>query len=400
MKQVELSFQRMNEDIYRIEKVFKGEDYAWQGDWEGRVLLAFNCLYEITGREIECMHEMIARLPEKTNERLYLGREFDGELLDEQQVFGHSWYLRGLLAYDKNFGSETAMEAARSTVRHLYLPALSHFERYPMERERTGDVCGGIIGVVDQWKVTSDVGAAFACVDGLSAFFERTGDGECRRVLDVIIEKFASADFLKHSFQTHSTLSCTRGILRMYEATGEEKYLALAKKTFGIYVERGMTLTYENYNWFGREDTWTEPCAVTDSLILAVWLYRITRDEAYRTLARRIWFNGLQFCQRSNGGAGTNTCVRVGQPFLRIGRRYEAPYCCTMRYPEALLCYHQNKELFAWDGEALEEVDEYGRHFVDDRLMVEHEGVRKPIFSCRSYSEEEARALSLRVLYS
>ena len=41
-----------------------------------------------------------------------------------------------------------------------------------------------------------------------------------------------------------------------------------------------MTATYENYNWFGNghKETWTEPCAVVDSLILALELYRLTKD--------------------------------------------------------------------------------------------------------------------------
>ena len=399
MKNIELSYRRLNDEIYCIDQVFKGESYAWQGDWEGRALLAFNCLYEITGKEIDCMHEMIRRLPEKTNEKLYLGREFDGNLLDEQQVFGHSWYLRGLVAYIKNFGSKTAMDAAKSTVEHLYLPALPFFENYPLDREKTGGVCGEIVGEANGWKLTSDVGAAFASVDGLSAFYELCHKDTYRALIDAIIEKFSSVDFVKYSFQTHSTLTCTRGILRMYEITGEEKYLDLTKKNFEIYVKCGMTLTYENFNWFGREDTWTEPCAVVDSLLLALRLYRITNEERYRILARRIWWGGLQFCQRENGGAGTNTCVRIGQPILAVGRRYEAPYCCTMRYPEALLYHHKNKDLLTWNESAPEIADEFGRHFVDDRLIVEFEGKKLPIFSCNTYPKEEAEKLALKVLW-
>ena len=398
MRNIELSYQRMNDDIYRIEQVFKGDSYAWQGDWEGRALLAFNCLYEITGREICCMHEMIGQLSQKTNKKLYLGKEFDGELLDEQQIFGHSWYLRGLVAYAKNFNSEVALAAAKSTVENLYLPALPLFCKYPLEREKTGDVCGSIVGEANHWKLTSDVGAAFACVDGLSCYYELVRNENARQMIDAIIEKFSTVDVVKYSFQTHSTLTCARGILRMYEITGETKYLELAKRIFQIYIDRGMTLTYENYNWFGREDTWTEPCAVVDSLILAIGLYRITGKDDYRILARRIWFNGLQFCQRSNGGAGTNACVRVGQPFLKVGRRYEAPYCCTMRYPEGLLYYHTYKDLFHWNEAAPEGSDAFGRHFIDDKLIVEYHGNRVPIFSCNLYPKEEAEQLILRVL--
>ena len=37
------------------------------------------------------------------------------------------------------------------------------------------------------------------------------------------------------------------------------------------------TYDYSNINWFKREDTWTEPCCVIDSMILTKELYLILR---------------------------------------------------------------------------------------------------------------------------
>lgn len=399
MKNIQLNNQRLNDDIYRIEKVFKGLSYSWQGDWEGRALLAFNCHYEINGAEIPCMHQMMAELTEHTNEKLYLGNEFDGETVDEQQLSGHNWYLRGLVKYAKNFNSELAMRAAKSTVENLYFPMLSWLDRYPLEREKKeGGVSGHALNVVNGWKLSTDIGCVYMCVDGLAHYYEVTKDENVRKAIDKIIRTFRATDFVKYGFQTHTTLTCIRGILTMYKSTGDKAYLDTVCEKFELYLQHGMTLTYENFNWFGREDTWTEPCAVVDSFILSTELYKLTGKAEYLTLARRIWFNGLQFCQRSHGGAGPNTCVKVGQPILKISM-YEAPFCCTMRYAEALLEYAQNSELFAWDEKAKEIADEYGRHFVDDKLIVEYEGRKTPIFSCNTIEESKARALEVKVLY-
>ena len=155
-----------------------------------------------------------------------------------------------------------------------------------------------------------------------------------------------------------------------------------------------MTLTYENFNWFGRQDTWTEPCAVVDSFILATKLYRLTNDEEYRTLARRIWFNGLQFCQRENGGAGPNTCVTNEQRILKI-RSYEAPFCCSMRYAEGLLEYSKNSELFSWNSAAEAITDTDGRKFVDDRMIVKRGDAELPIFSCNTIPKDEAQKIEI-----
>ena len=158
-----------------------------------------------------------------------------------------------------------------------------------------------------------------------------------------------------------------------------------------------MTLTYENFNWFGREDTWTEPCAVVDSFILATELYKITKIEEYRTLARRIGFNGVQFCQREIGGVGPNSCVTKGQGVLRIVM-YEAPFCCTMRYAEGMLEYHNNRDMFLWDDAVSVVIDDFGRGFIDDKLVVGYGGKDVPIFSCNCMPEKDAKELKLTVI--
>lgn len=398
MKNIELSIQRLSEEPYQIENVFQKGEYSWPGDWEGRSLLAFACLYEITKEEIPCMHKMVNLLKQQTNEDFYFGKPFDGKIVDEQQLSGHSWYLRGLVKYAENFGGEIAEKAMRSIVSNLYLSIGEWYKKYPLERNGTGGVSGEVIGVMDGWKLSSDVGCAYMCVDGLAHYYAYTKDEKCLRFLNEVISIFTETDFVKYGFQTHTTLSCLRGILKLYETTRNQEYLDIVRDKFELYLCYGMTLTYENYNWFGKENSWTEPCAVVDSFILSTRLYKITNDEKYLTFARRIWFNGLQFCQRENGGAGPNKCVTLTQPILRISM-YEAPFCCTMRYAEGLLEYHNHQNLFTWDSTKEMEQDQFGRKFVDDRLLVECAGKILPIFSCNEIDKETVEGLELKIIF-
>ena len=398
-KNIELNYERLLTEEYSLEKLFRPADYDWPGDWEGRALLAFLCHKQIHGAEVPHLHDFFSELPRRTNDKLYFGKPFDGVTVDEQQLSGHNWYLRGLLKYSEIYGGEEAMAIAKSTVENLYLPTLKWYTHYPLERgEDAGGVSGSVTGTISGWKLSSDVGCAFMCVDGLAKYYAATKDEGVKEFLDSIIELFVSVDLCKYKLQTHTTLTCLRGILTLFVATGEERYLDIVKEKFAVYIERGMTLTYENFNWFGREDTWTEPCAVVDSFILATELYRLTDESGYKTLARRIWFNGLQFCQRANGGAGPNTCVTKGQGVLKISM-YEAPFCCTMRYAEGLLEYHDNRELFSFDGEAPTVVDGLGRRFVDDRLIVKYNGKATPIFPCHDIPESEAKEIELEVIF-
>lgn len=397
MKNIELNFKRLNDSEYALENLFQPEDYNWPGDWEGRALLAFLCHYEINKNEVPHLRAFFDKLPEKTNEYCYFGKPFDGVTVDEQQLSGHNWYLRGLLKYADDFDSEKAMEIAKSTVENLYLPAVDWYSHYPLNREKSdGGVSGEVLYEIDGWKLSSDIGCAFMCVDGLAHYYAKTADARVLSFLERVLELFVSVDLVKYKLQTHTTLTCLRGILLLYRITGDEKYLNIVKEKFDFYLKNGMTLTYENFNWFGRFDTWTEPCAVVDSFILSTELYRITDNQEYKTLARRIWFNGLQFCQRENGGAGPNSCVTTEQPVLKI-LMYEAQFCCTMRYAEGLLEYSKNSELFTWNENASVITDGQGRSFVDDKLLVKLDGKMVPIFSCNTLSESEANAICLTV---
>ena len=358
--------------MYQIDNLFRAPDYDWPGDWEGRALLAFCRLYSITGKKIPAMDQMVALLPEKTNPYGFFGAAFDSAVIDEQQLSGHSWYLRGLVAYGELFPQSVAMDYAKKTVHNLFLPALQQYHTYPTQRQdnHSGGVSGNLDGKIGNWRLSTDVGCAFIALDGLAHYYAATKDQALKPLLEAAVEKFMSLDKVGLKMQTHATLTATRGILKFYEVTCDSKYLVYAQDLFRLYVQRGMTATYENYNWFGRshEKIWTEPCAVVDSLILALELYRITEEENYRCLARRIWFNGLQFCQRENGGAGPNSCVDDQRPFLQTGM-YEAYFCCTMRYAEGL--YWQNEYCTLFEHRQIPPVKEKNRYFVDDWLLAE-----------------------------
>jgi DUF1680 family protein len=153
-----------------------------------------------------------------------------------------------------------------------------------------------------------------------------------------MIENFLKIDFLGICVQTHATLTGTRGILRTYRMTGKPQYLEAAKRLFAMYVDHGMTANYANYNWFGRPE-WTEPCAVIDSFLCAMQLYAETGERGYLTLAQRIYYNGIGFGQRENGGFGCDNCLgAVGVENNRILRLHcpEAYWCCTMRGGEGI----------------------------------------------------------------
>lgn len=342
-ERVRLNAERLLAPYYQIGEVFSPADYDWQGDKEGRALLAFVC-HASMGRENPCMKQMIAKWREKTNGDLYFGTT-DHTVLSEQQLSGHNWVLRGLCEYKLLTGDPFADEALASIVRGLYLPAEGRFRNYPTGRREEGGVAGSSLNVRNGFLLSSDVGCAFMSIDGLSQVYELTKDAEVFTLLDEMISVFLSIDKEEIRAQTHCSLTAARGILRLYRVTREPRFLAGAEQIAMLYAKSGMTPTYQNLNWWGRPDSWTEPCAIVDSLLLFTGLYEETGKEEYRTLALGVAYNGFSSLQRSSGAAGTDKIVTPEQPYLRADAP-EIPFCCTMRLAEGLRFLAEKRAFF------------------------------------------------------
>lgn len=346
---ISLNFKRLAESsYYQINEVFAPDAYDWPADKEGRALLAFVSHYKMSGEKIPCMDQMVEKLPTKLNDKGYLGVART-DVIAEQQLSGHSWLLRGLCEYYEQFLNKAALDVIKSITENLFIPTKGRYSTYPIDRSEKdeGGVSGNEIGYCDKWLLSSDIGCAFMSVDGLSHVYKITKNDAVKELLDEMIDVYLSIDKVKLRVQTHCTLTAARGMMRMYSVTVEEKYLNGAKEIYDLYVNGGgMTYTYQNLNWWQRPDSWTEPCAVVDSLMLALELYKVTEDETYRKIAARIYHNGFSTLQRDNGGAGTDTLVTDDSPWDYLkARTYEAAFCCSMRLSEGLWYINENVSL-------------------------------------------------------
>lgn len=352
------NFQRLQEYEYMPDQVFHRADcgYGWPGDWEGRLILALS-LYKIRlGLEPLYLKQLVDGVERRLKPNGFLGDNSPSlNIVNEQQLAGHNWLLRGLMAYREVAGNERYIQLAARIVDRLYLPTQGAFCRYPLDKCRKYD--GGAIGTtqqtpVDGWILSTDIGCCFIALDALSEYYSVTRDIRVLPLLEEMAETFLRMDCVHASMQTHAFLSGVRGLLRYYEVTGKRQYLQFAEHYFQLYMENGMTENYANFNWFQRH-TWTEPCAVVDSYLLALDLYKKTQKAMYPELANRILYNALECAQRSNGGFGCDLCTVAGTENEHLGTwedYYEAYWCCTMRGADGLLCALQSQFLLSRNG--------------------------------------------------
>lgn len=333
--------QRLQHPAYSPPKAFVSMTAdSWPGDWVGRSLLAQTLLARSTGQDEHGARQIIQALPAHVNTDGYLGPLLDPKALNEQQLAAHCWMFRGLSEYVTWTQDPAARAMLEKALRTLALPVADHWSSYPLTREAREREAGGVVGhsqwQVGNWLLSTDIGAVFYLLDGLSHAWRIAPSKELKAAIDAGIDRFLNLDLIGVQAQTHATLSTLRALLRMYAATGETRLLRAVEERYALYRREAMTENYANYNYFARPETWTEPCAIVDSFIVAMQLWQFTEQAQYLEDAHLIWFNGVGRGQRPNGGFGCDTCAGVEVPFIKLSLAYEAYFCCTMRGAEGL----------------------------------------------------------------
>lgn len=344
-----LTAMHLEETEYSTKKAYVPVGGDWPGDKEGRLILGETLICQSIGKEPAYLNEIIDLYPNHINELGYFGEIMPEGELNEQQLSGHGWLLRGLCEYYLWTQDEKIKKYIEDIVANLFMKTKGKFGTYPIdpsERVYAGAESGEIANKINGWHLSTDIGCAFIPLDGLTqayeVFKEEVLGEQLGELIAEMIDRFKEIDLLSICAQTHATLTATRGIIRMYELTGKSEYLRLAQNYFDLYISKGMTADYQNYNWFGRPQ-WTEPCAVIDSFMVAMQLYKNTGVTSYIDKAQLIYFNGMGREQRYNGGFGCDSCVghEDGSGEIVKISTFDSYWCCSMRAGEGLARVNQ-----------------------------------------------------------
>lgn len=332
------NYARLEGKWYRPDEVFTADSHGWPADWEGRLMLALVLLAQSTHRTPAYLDEIFSEIPRHLNAKGYFGAILPPGKFDEQQLGGHSWMLRALTEYEHYRPGQGAISLLESMVRGLLLPARGWYRYYPIDpvtRFEKQDIwiLSKLQTKTKHHAETSDAGCAFIMLDGVTAAYEMLRWPQLKELAYEMEERFLQMDLQALHIQTHATLSAVRGLIRLYELTGEKFHLDAAERTYCFYRENAMTEAFGNYNWFGVP-RWTEPCAIIDSFMVCVNLWRYLKKSDYLNDAHFIYFNALCHGNRQNGSFGTDSCAGASeaeQPQMLYPVNFETYWCCSMR---------------------------------------------------------------------
>lgn len=339
---LEANLKRLQETKYQPDNVFLTEEQSgnWPGDTEGRTILGLVMDCRALNAKPLYLDEIIRRVPAHLNSQGYMGTIHPGEL-DEQQLSGNGWMLRGLCEYSLWKNRKDLFPMIRKMAENLFCSNAALYDSYPISPDGRlkdiGGASGNIAQTVGHWRLSSDIGCVFIGMDGLLQALQVTGDKTLAPEAEKLVNLFLKVDIAGIKAQTHASLTAMRGLIRYADIKGDPSYVKAVEDRWKIYKELGMTEFYANYNWFRRYDTWTEPCAIVDAFMVAVQLWQHTGKAEYRNDAELIYYNALCPAQRPNGGFGLeNVLGKERKTYSITPNCDEAHWCCTMRGGEGL----------------------------------------------------------------
>ena len=332
---MQLSAGRLSQPDYGIEAILAGRvEPDWPGDVPGRLILAWTELAEATGHAPPQLAALVNGIPAALNADGYLGAALDLRAIDEQQLSGHGWLISGLCRYSAYSGDARPLAWVRRMIEQLALPLRGSYRLYPRtpdDRNRLGQAGGRLTGrVLNGWKLSTDVGCSYIFLEGLVAAYRVMPSPELGQLIDEAGAAFLATDVVAVQAQTHASLCAVRNLLLYEEMTGfRHGWRPRIEAFYRVYRAQAMTENEANWNWFGRP-TWTEPCAIVDSFLLTMELWRVTRSPGYLEDAHRIFYNALGYGQKTDGGFGCDAFNRDGGLALS-NRHWDVPWCCNMR---------------------------------------------------------------------
>ena len=324
----ELAFHHLQEDYFQWESISRINFNPFPGDSIGRCINGLTLLSQALHQPVPVsLQEIMRRVPELANGDGYLGPKLPESRANEDVLAAHNGYACGLTEYVLWTKDSVAEDSLRRTVANLFVPAREAIACYRAPSDAAPKV---------NWHLSDgDIGQLFLSLDGMTRAYAEVPSPDFKAVIETAIARYHELDLAGISAHIHSMLSAATGILRWHELQHRPEDLAFAEALYRQYRDLAMTDTYENYNWFNRPE-WTEACAVTDSFILTVNLWRLTGQANYLEDAHLILFNGLLPGQLHNGGFGTSPCVGPATGVCRTKEHAEAPFCCSMRGGEGL----------------------------------------------------------------
>ena len=160
--------------------------------------------------------------------------------------------------------------------------------------------------------------------EGLANLYMVTKDERYRK----LAEQVAAVIKRRPGDHVHGYLTSLRGVMDLYQATGNAKYLAQCEDAWAdVAGSRDALITGGVPEGWSPNNHRTEGCGECDWARLTLMLWKATQKKVYLEAAERTVFNELAFNQFSTGDFGHRLYTETGLPGQGAARAW---WCCTL----------------------------------------------------------------------
>jgi hypothetical protein len=193
-----------------------------------------------------------------------------------------------------------------------------------------------------EYRASGTDGESYTCcyfpaIEGLAMLYRATHDGRYLKQARRMAEFFRKFDALPID-HSHGNLCAWRGILLLYDITGQRAYLDRARAKWDAAMQGGFIWPVGGVgeHWYVSFNI-DEGCSESDWLRLSLDLWRYTGETRYLDIAERLLVNQYTANQCPNGGYGTRHFdFDAAGPIAICGWFAEAPFCCDFHGPLGL----------------------------------------------------------------
>ncbi len=299
----------------------------YSGDQVGRYLSAMSLVDP--GRHSVDLHDLVRSVIENQQEDGRFGADtllFDAEAMEGPQMallWGNGRLLTGLLDYYERFPERTeALESAQRLAGFLETVTETATRPEIIERFKTM----GALGYICFTQIT----------EGMVKLYNATGDEryiEIAREVYPLLPDFGN----QHS---HGFLNTLRGVMMLYEATGEPVHLEYAEDVFSrLVASDNYMITGGVPEFFIPQDITDherdEGCSEADLFILCLQLWEATGKMDYLDKAEYLFMNHMLFNQFLSGDFGHHV-IEPGFGFVTSHVPGQSWWCCNYHGLHAL----------------------------------------------------------------
>jgi DUF1680 family protein len=325
----------------RPEAVRRFTEYS--GDTSGRYIGALATAAQVYGKPFPGLHGLVEKVIALQKTDGYFGAGFHYDKPTDEDLallWGNGRLLVGLLEYYRLKASAPLLGA----------PVLAACRRL-------GDWLVRIGPLMLSAEIRAEFGAqhfasSYICwmqqTEGLANLYMVTKDERYRK----LAEEVAAVIELRPGDHVHGCLTSLRGVMDLYKATGDERFLTQCETAWvGVSRSQDALITGGVPEGWSPNNHRTEGCAEADWVRLSLALWTATGKRKYLETAERAVFNELAFNQFASGDFGHRLYTDTGLPGNGAVRAW---WCCTLHglraFPDiSTSVFHATKEGLWYD---------------------------------------------------